>query len=250
MRSKPTKTVKRKAKFEEYKPRDWIKFNSNFKLTPKQEYLFDVIKENEMTFVTGPAGSAKSITSCYTALKMLNDGLVDRIVLCKPLETSGEVPGILPGTLEEKIAPFIESFICSFEKIIDKQCLDGLLKSNHIVFKPFAYLRGVTFTRSFVIADEVQNLDFRQFMLLVTRYAEGSKLIMAGDISQYDIKENQLAFLKFIEMLIGVEGGQKGIEGIEHFEFDRSDIMRAKILIEITDRYEKFKAEGKMPKLK
>jgi phosphate starvation-inducible PhoH-like protein len=156
---------------------------------------------------------------------------------------SGEELGFLPGGIDEKIAPHIESFYNATEMFADRKAVEWLVASKELDFQPLAYMRGRTFSHKLVILDEAQNCDFRQLMLFITRLGKNSKMIILGDTSQYDIKENQVALASFIEML-------KDVPNVATHEFVKSDIVREPILIEITERYEMRKQQGKVTKRK
>ena len=130
----------------------------------------------------------------------------------------------------------MESFILTLEKIIGKQETKVLVDKGVIEARPLAYMRGSTFDRSIMILDEAQNCDLRQLILFVTRMGETSKIIICGDVEQSDIAKSQSGLLEFIEII-------KNIKGISSFTFSREDIVSSKILIEITDSYNKWKTK-------
>jgi len=194
------------------------------------------IEENDITLCYGPAGSSKTFTAVYTALKLYAENKIEKIILTKPIQESGEKLGFLPGDISEKIDPFMESFINNASKMIDGQAFSFLLSANVIEFRPLAYMRGATFDNSIMILDEAQNCDFRQLMLFITRMGQNSKIVITGDVSQYDIAKNRVALPEFIRLIEDVKGVGKHI-------FDEDDIVRAKILRDIVKKYEKWKDE-------
>lgn len=207
-------------------------------LTPRQHELYRSIRESTLTIVQGPAGTAKTFVACYTALGMLADKKVSRIILTKPIVDAGESIGYLPGTKEEKVVPYMKSYISTFEKILGKFLSDALFAAGVIEINLLAYMRGDTFDDSVMIIDEAQNVVMSQLMLWATRLGKNSRAVMMGDVSQYDIKKKDAKFLKFIEIC-------EGMDGVTNFAFGREDIVRNKFLIELTDRYERYKyAEG------
>lgn len=217
-----------------HKPQISLKDFKDISLTAKQKLYFQAIQENTLTFCWGPAGSSKTFSACYTALYLLAKGLVSKIILTKPIQESGEKLGSLPGTVEEKIAPFRESFITNIEKIIGKEKTLQLFNSDVIEFQPLAYMRGSTFDETIMILDEAQNCDMKQLMLHVTRLGRDSKAIIAGDVTQHDISNDKVALPIFIDIL-------RGIKGISEIKFDENDIVRSQILKEIVRRYEEWK---------
>ncbi len=202
--------------------------------TPKQKSYCDTIFKNTITFCWGPAGSSKTFSACYTALKMVQKGEIEKIIFTKPIQESGEKLGSLPGDVNEKISPFMESFLITMEKIITKEKLGQLISERTIEFRPLAYMRGATFDRSMMILDEAQNCDMKQLMLYISRVGEGSKVLVAGDITQHDIAYEKVALPIFVDLV-------QGIEGVGEFRFGEEDIVRSKILKEIVRRYEQWK---------
>jgi phosphate starvation-inducible PhoH-like protein len=133
----------------------------------------------------------------------------------------------------------MESYRTNLEKIVGWDNLIKLEGDGLIEFRPLAYMRGATFDNCLMVLDEAQNADFRQLMLFITRMGKNSKVLICGDVSQYDISRDKVALPKFIEMMDGIKG--MGIH-----TFGDSDIVRNKILIEITERYEKWKTNNKV----
>lgn len=211
---------------------------SGIELTSKQNELYKAIRNNTLTTVQGPAGTSKTFTACYTALRLLADKKIEKIILTKPIQESGEQLGFLPGTVEEKTEPFMRSYFSNFEKIINKQSVSFMKTCGEIVVEPLAYMRGTTYDNAIILLDEAQNATIKQLMLWITRLGKNSKAVLMGDISQYDIKKQDSKFLEFIQMV-------DGVEGVYNFSFSKEDIVRHKILIEIVDRYERLKEGNK-----
>jgi len=225
--SKPkSKIVLRKEEIE----------RSGVELTVKQHELYKSIRNNVFTLVQGPAGTSKTFTACYASLCLLADKKIDKIVITKPIQESGENLGFLPGNVDEKTAPFMRSYMSNFEKIIGKQTAEFLKATGDICVEPLAYMRGVTYDNSIILLDEAQNATMKQLVLWITRLGKNSKAVLMGDISQYDIKKKDSKFLDFIEMV-------RGVQEVNTFEFTSEDIVRNKFLIEIVNRYEQYKEE-------
>ena len=211
--------------------------NIKAQLRQSQNKYVNTILENEITFCQGPAGTSKTFTACYTALKLLANKEISQIVLCKPIQESGEKLGFLPGDIADKIDPFMQSYISNITKIVGHETAQALVENEMIVFRPMAYMRGDTFDDSLMILDEAQNATFRQIMLFVTRMGKGSKVIVTGDVSQYDIPKNNIGLPGFIKLM-------ENVKGIGHHFFTKNDIVRAKILQDVVDRYDKWKIDN------
>jgi len=209
------------------------------KFTTNQLKLYKIIQENIIVNVTGYAGTSKTFLSCYAALDAYSKGTIKKIVLVKPAVEAGDQMGFLPGSLDEKIAPFMDSYLSNMEKIISKEKVLLLIEKGVIEMKSLSHIRGSTEDESFMIMDETQNSDLRQIMLFVTRMGKDSKIVICGDITQYDNAKRRKDFTIFSTML-------EGLEGVKSFAFSREDIVRHKLLIEITDRYEKYKNENNL----
>jgi phosphate starvation-inducible PhoH-like protein len=207
---------------------------NEIKLSESQKMLSDAILQNNITFCTGPAGTSKTFTTLYTALRLLSKGEIKKILLTKPIQESGEKLGYLPGNIDEKTAPYLESYVLTLQKIIPEELVKNLFEFKIIEFRPLAFMRGASFDNCLMILDEAQNTIESQLILYLTRMGEGSKIIVTGDTNQIDIKHQNSAFDLFIKMI-------HDVDGVYHHEFKRADIVRHKMLIEITDRYEKWK---------
>lgn len=202
----------------------------------QQQYVRQIL-ENEITFCSGPAGTSKTFTACYAALKLFAEGEIENIVLTKPIQEAGEKLGFLPGDMEEKIDPYMQSYVSNIGKIIGPQLTEQMVEAEIIQFKPLAYMRGDTFDSSLMILDEAQNATFKQLMLFVTRMGRGSKVIVTGDVSQYDIAKRNIGLEKFADLM-------NGIKGVGYHKFNEKDIVRSKILQEVVKRYDKWKIDN------
>lgn len=223
-----------KKKEQNLKKSDFLQIN----FTEKQIEFQKTIRSSTITFCQGPAGSAKTFLSTYMALKLLAEKQVDKIILCKPYQESGESIGFLKGTLEEKVKPYFESYWDNINKIITKQAAEFLVATGDIEIQPLAYLRGRSFSNSCILLDEAQNAGIEQLILFITRMGEGCKLIICGDVSQHDISSDKLAFPTLINLLNGLSHEE---HKVSTFYFTYSDVMRHPLLSKITEVYEKWK---------
>ena len=204
--------------------------------------LSEILKSNKIVTVTGPPGTSKTFIACYAAMQMFLSEERQKIILSKPTEVlSGTKDlGALPGSLEEKLKEYVESFTDAFDEFLETKDFRHLWAEKLIEFKPAQFLRGRTLKDSFIIIDEFQNFDIKALKSIVTRLGRNSTIVFMGDTKQNDIGKRYVAVDFFIEVI-------KGIPGCASFEFDRKDIVREKILIDIIDRFEQLEAEGKMP---
>jgi phosphate starvation-inducible PhoH-like protein len=210
---------------------------SNVQLTPRQHELYKGIRNSILTVAHGPAGTSKTFTTCYAALALLADKKIEKIIITKPIQESGENLGFLPGSMEDKIFPYKQSYYTTFCKIIGRANTDYLFSSEEIKFEPLAYMRGSTYDNCIMLLDECQNASVKQLMLWSTRLGKDSKAVMMGDTSQYDVRRKDSGYNDFINMV-------GGMNDLFLFEFNSDDIVRNKFLIELTKRYDKYRSEN------
>ena len=210
-----------------------IKWNIEFK-NKNQANFYDSINSNTITFCIGPAGCGKTYVATYWALQNLADknSSYDGIVVTKPMvEVDGERIGYLPGDIDEKTEPFMQSVYYNMEQIIGKNRLDVLRKAGVIKVIPLAYMRGLTLQNKIVMLDEAQNSTQSQIKTFLTRIGMGSKYIVSGDLMQSDLKGRNLN---------GLEDSIKrftGLYGCGFTRFTMSDVVRHPIVAELLHRY-------------
>ena len=210
-----------------------IKLDIDFK-NKNQENFYDSINSNTITFCIGPAGCGKTFIASYWALQHLADknSNYDGIVVTKPMvEVDGEKLGYLPGNIDEKTEPFMQSVYYNMEQLIGKQRLDVLKSAGIIKVVPLAYMRGLTLQNKIVMMDEAQNSTLPQIKTFLTRIGMGSKYIVSGDLMQSDLKSNKLN---------GLEDSIKrftGLYGVGFSRFTMSDVVRHPIVAELLHRY-------------
>ena len=210
-----------------------IKWNIEFK-NKNQANFYDSINSNTITFCIGPAGCGKTYVATYWALQNLADknSSYDGIVVTKPMvEVDGERIGYLPGDIDEKTEPFMQSVYYNMEQIIGKNRLEILRKAGIIKVIPLAYMRGLTLQNKIVMLDEAQNSTQSQIKTFLTRIGMGSKYIVSGDLMQSDLKGRNLN---------GLEDSIKrftGLYGCGFTRFTMSDVVRHPIVAELLHRY-------------
>lgn len=215
----------------------------DFELTNKQKHLVRILKSNSIITVVGPPGTSKTFISCYAAIQEFLKGKYDKIILCKPTEVlSGtKDPGALPGTLDEKMAVYAESFFDAFEEFLDAKDFKHLWDSRAIEFKPAQFLRGRSIKNAFIIIDEFQNFDSKALKSIVTRKGRGSTIVFMGDTRQNDINKKHVAVDVFNQLI------EEMGEGCAAFKFERADIVRDPLLIKLMDKWEEYEDKGKWP---
>jgi len=202
--------------------------------TPTQESFWKLIDDNQIILCAGPAGTGKSFVSVAKALNLLYDdsNQYTKIIICKPVVEADEKLGYLPGSVEEKLDPYIYSSKYIIEKIIGEERMAKLIEDDIIEFRALAYMRGINIDNSILIAEEMQNTTPRQMKTLLTRIGENSKFILSGDFEQSDrytdYKKTGLYFS--MEKL-------DGIEDIGLLEFELKDIIRNPIITKILNRF-------------
>lgn len=205
-------------------------------ITPKNERqreFLDSILQNQITFADGPAGTGKSFISILAALKVIADkrNLTQNIVLVKPNVGVDEEFGFLPGELGKKMEPLLVSLRYVLGKIIDKNCLEYLLKENYIQVQPLQFIRGMTIDNSVLILDEAQNTTVHQMKTLLTRIGENTKYIISGDSKQKDRRTGGNGLHTAMNLL-------QGVKDINSVHFTDADIVRNDIIKDILKRFE------------
>ena len=203
--------------------------------TKGQFKAINIIKENDLSLITGPAGTGKTFLSIVYAMALLDNNEIDKIILCRPAVEAGENLGFLPGDLKEKVDPYLTPLYESLEKILPKNKLKDLFINNIIEIVPLAYMRGRTLENSFMILDEAQNSTDKQMKMFLTRLGIGSRAVITGDITQVDLKKNKYSgLIQAINIL-------KGIDGIGFYEFNKEDVVRHTLVKSIIEAYDEKK---------
>lgn len=161
---------------------------SVFPKTPKQQELINAIQENSQIFVLGPAGTGKTYVCASMAAKYLYDRKIDRIIITRPNISGSASIGLFPGTLEEKMAPWVAPFTSVLQEHLGEDIYNIAVKKKNIEVIPFETMRGSSFNDAFVMLDEAQNVEFDELKMFLTRVGENSKVIVNGDLKQSDLK--------------------------------------------------------------
>lgn len=209
--------------------------------SPNQQLYFDSIRDNIITFVTGPAGSGKSFIAFWHGLKYLLEQKISKIIIVRPLvavNNFGESKnlGAVPGGIIEKLLPWLAGILDNAELLIDRRKLEMLLGGGSIEFMPLALCRGRSFHNALILIEEAQNisLDGDGLKMLLTRIGENSKCIIAGDIQQKDLHKTS------ISALADAMDRFKNTKDIGIIELERADIIRSEIVKTILDKYEQI----------
>ena len=201
--------------------------------TPNQQKLVESVKENDMIFALGPAGTGKTYTAVALAVKALKEKEVKKIILTRPAVEAGENLGFLPGDLKEKLDPYIQPLYDALRDMIPSEKLSTFMESGVIQIAPLAFMRGRTLDNAFVILDEAQNATQSQMKMFLTRMGKTAKFIITGDATQIDLPHKQPSGLLQAMRIL------HGIKGIDFITFDTSDVIRHRLVKQIIIAYEK-----------
>ena len=198
----------------------------------QETYLFNLLDESkDIVFGIGSAGTGKTQLAVQVAIKQFKERNVDRIIITRPAVSVDEDLGALPGTLEEKMAPWTRPVLDVFKEYFDSRQITGMLAEGILEIAPLSFMRGRTFRNSFIIADECQNTTESQMKMLLTRIGEGSRMAVTGDLNQSDrMTDNGLLdFLRKYEKLGG--------KGIAVVKFKPSDVVRHEVVSQVLQIY-------------
>ncbi len=203
--------------------------------SPNQRRYLEAIEQHDMVFGIGPAGTGKTYLAVAMAISALLNKQVNRIILARPAVEAGERLGFLPGTLQEKIDPYLRPLYDALFDMLDPERVERYLEKNIIEIAPIAFMRGRTLNDSFVILDEAQNTTSEQMKMFVTRLGFNSKAVITGDITQIDLPTaRRSGLIEATEIL-------KGVNGLTFVHFDESDVVRHHLVQRIIRAYDEHK---------
>jgi phosphate starvation-inducible PhoH-like protein len=205
-------------------------------LNPEQAEAKKLILENKITYISSKSGSGKTVLGCQVALDLLFKKKIEKIIITRPTVTAGSDIGYLPGSLTEKLDPFLQAIYQNFYLLYNKAKIDKLLNDGIIEIIPFCFMRGRTFLNSVVLVDEVQNCKVMETKMVLERLGKGSKMILCGDKDQIDLPKNVVSGVSFLDYI-----NDANIENFAKIELKTNH--RDPIVEEILNLYESFKAQ-------
>ena len=242
----PINSVKPNQHYSKKKGMEWIEDNKPDIIYEKEKEIYSPKSLNQQKYLEflgnrnisiilgiGPAGSGKTLFACSTAVKELKSGNVDHIIITRPLISVDEELGFLPGSLEEKMDPWTRPIMDALSEFFPMTQIKTMIHNGIIEISPLAFMRGRTFKRSFIIADEMQNSSPNQMKMMLTRLGEGSRMAITGDLQQSDrTMDNGLAdFMKRLR--------PSNSTLIQYVEFENDDIQRSPTVTHVLEMYEK-----------
>jgi phosphate starvation-inducible PhoH-like protein len=204
--------------------------------TLNQKRYVDAIDEHTIVFCIGPAGTGKTYLAMAKAVKALQAKEVNRIILTRPAVEAGERLGFLPGTLYEKIDPYLRPLYDALHDMLDPDSIPRLIAAGTIEVAPLAYMRGRTLNDSFIILDEAQNTSAEQMKMFLTRLGFGSKIVVTGDITQVDLPVGQASGLRIVQEIL------EGVEDIHFVRLTSHDVVRHRLVGDIVNAYATYEA--------
>jgi phosphate starvation-inducible PhoH-like protein len=202
--------------------------------TLNQKKYVEAIDKNTIVFGIGPAGTGKTYLAVAKAIQALQAKQVTRIVLTRPAVEAGEKLGFLPGTLSEKIDPYLRPLYDALHDMIDPDSIPRLITSGTIEIAPLAYMRGRTLNDAFIILDEAQNTSAAQMKMFLTRLGFGSTMVVTGDVTQVDLPSGTTSGLRLVSEILNNVGD------VEFCRLTASDVVRHRLVGEIVSAYDQY----------
>jgi phosphate starvation-inducible PhoH-like protein len=202
--------------------------------TLNQKRYVDAIDQNTIVFGIGPAGTGKTYLAVAKAVQALQSKQINRIILTRPAVEAGERLGFLPGSLSEKIDPYLRPLYDALHDMIDPDRIPQLMTSGTIEVAPLAYMRGRTLNDAFIILDEAQNTTAEQMKMFLTRLGFGSTMVVTGDVTQVDLPGGTTSGLRIVQKILS------GIDDVQFCELTSRDVVRHKLVGDIVDAYGRY----------
>ena len=202
--------------------------------TLNQKRYVDAIDRHTIVFAIGPAGTGKTYLAVAKAMQALQSKQVNRIILTRPAVEAGERLGYLPGTLYDKIDPYLRPLLDALHDMVDPESIPRLTQSGTIEIAPLAYMRGRTLNDAFIVLDEAQNTTSEQMKMFLTRLGFNSRMVITGDITQVDLPSSRASGLIEIQSVL------KPVPGIEFVYFTEKDVVRHELVSEIIKAYDEW----------
>ncbi|MCZ2847388.1 PhoH family protein [Modestobacter sp. VKM Ac-2978] len=209
--------------------------------TLNQKRYVDAIDVHSVIFGIGPAGTGKTYLAMAKAVQALTTKQVNRIILTRPAVEAGERLGYLPGSLSEKIDPYLRPLYDALHDMVDPESIPRLMQAGTIEVAPLAYMRGRTLNDAFVILDEAQNTTAEQMKMFLTRLGFGSKMVVTGDVTQVDLPGGAQSGLRIVREIL------EGIDDVHFSTLTSSDVVRHRLVGDIVDAYERWDATRQPP---
>ncbi|MDT5033996.1 MAG: phosphate starvation-inducible protein PhoH, partial [Actinoplanes sp.] len=206
-----------------------------------QKHYVDAIDANTIVFGIGPAGTGKTYLAMAKAVQALQAKQVSRIILTRPAVEAGERLGFLPGTLNEKIDPYLRPLYDALHDMLDPETIPRLMQAGTIEVAPLAYMRGRSLNDAFIILDEAQNTTPEQMKMFLTRLGFGAKIVVTGDVTQVDLPGGTTSGLRIVREIL------RDVDDVHFAELSSSDVVRHRLVAEIVDAYARFDAEQEQP---
>ncbi len=205
--------------------------------TANQKHYVEAIDRHTVVFGIGPAGTGKTYLAMAKAVQALQAKQVKRIILTRPAVEAGERLGFLPGTLYDKIDPYLRPLYDALHDMVDPESIPRLMAAGTIEVAPLAYMRGRTLNDAFIILDEAQNTSAEQMKMFLTRLGFGSKIVVTGDVTQVDLPSGTTSGLRIVRDILD------GIDDVAFVALTSTDVVRHKLVGRIVDAYEQYDAE-------
>jgi len=209
--------------------------------TANQKRYVEAIDQNTITFGIGPAGTGKTYLAMAKAVQALQAKQINRIILTRPAVEAGERLGFLPGTLQEKIDPYLRPLFDALHDMIDQDSIPRLITNGIIEIAPLAYMRGRTLNDAFIILDEAQNTSAEQMKMFLTRLGFNSKMVITGDATQIDLPNGAQSGIKVVHEILD------GVDDITFINLEAEDVVRNRLVGDIVTAYEKFEDKKSKP---